>query len=301
MRPRPISPFPWTSFLVPMLLLSNVTLVRSQDVDPRAIGGIGLTVYTDRNYGAESATFREDVPNLSDYAGLNDAISSLKAGTGEFWEVCEDSRYRGRCVVVSETEANLGSVGWNDRISSLRRVRADGEEPPDVAEIVLYSSRDFSGQSVSFDGAVRNLAQLGFNDRARSARIIGRWQLCRDSNYRDCVIIDRSFPSLQPLGLDRRISSLRPIDEDEGEPGEGWRLTLYDRRNYAGDSQTLDVGTSFLFIFAGRAESARVVGRWQVCTRVGFSGDCKILSEDVSDLETMGLRDRIISVRPVRP
>jgi len=299
---RPVSSSSWRGSLVPILLLSTVAAARGQEVDARAIGGIGLTVYSDRNYGGESATFREDVPSLTAY-GLNDAISSLKAGPGEFWEVCEDSRYRGRCVIVSETEANLGPVGWNDRISSLRRVRDDGgddggEDPSDEAEVVLYSSRDFGGESASFDRAVSNLAYGSFNDRARSARITGRWQLCRDSHYRNCVTIDRSASSLQQVGLDRRISSLRPVDGDEGGPsGPATRLVLYDGPDRSGDSRTLTTGTPLLWTFGGRAESALAVGQWQVCTGPNYSGECEIIAGNV-DLADWGLANRIFSARP---
>lgn len=301
---RLVSSSLWGSLLLPILLLFPLDLTHAQDVGVRAIGGVGLTVYADRNFGGESATFRQDVPNLSTY-GLNEVISSLKAGPGEFWEVCENRNYGGRCVVVSETEANLGPLGWNDRISSLRRVRGDGddEETPEVAEIVLYSSQNYRGESLSFDRPISNLRPLGFNDHARSTRLIGRWQVCRDSNYRNCVTIDRNLPSLESLGLDRRISSMRPVlngEEPGGPPGPKTRLVLYDRPNRSGDSRTLTTATPLLWTFGGRAESALAVGQWQVCTGLNYTGECEIIAGSV-DLANWGMSNRIFSARPRRP
>jgi hypothetical protein len=80
----------------------------------RQIGGVGLTVFTDRNFRGRSATIRDDMPNLQ-AIGLNDAVSSLQVGPGEQWEVCEHANYEGRCVVVSGSEFDLRPSKWNRR------------------------------------------------------------------------------------------------------------------------------------------------------------------------------------------
>ena len=66
----------------------------------RQMGGVGITVFSDRNLHGTSATYREDTPDLEPL-GLNDKISSLRVARGEQWEICEHSNYQGRCVVVS--------------------------------------------------------------------------------------------------------------------------------------------------------------------------------------------------------
>jgi hypothetical protein len=58
--------------------------------------------------------------------GGRDGRSSLRAGPGELWEVCEHANYQGRCAVVSEEERDLRRIGWNDIISSARRVGGGG-------------------------------------------------------------------------------------------------------------------------------------------------------------------------------
>lgn len=65
----------------------------------REMGGVGITVFADRNFRGESATFREDVPDLRPF-GLNDKISSLRIGPGEQWEVCERPEYESKRKIL---------------------------------------------------------------------------------------------------------------------------------------------------------------------------------------------------------
>ena len=52
---------------------------------------------------------------------MNDAISSMEMRGA--WEVCTDSNFRGSCQVFDGDVRNLGSTGFNDRISSMRPAR----------------------------------------------------------------------------------------------------------------------------------------------------------------------------------
>jgi hypothetical protein len=184
----------------------------------RQIGGVGLTVFADRNFRGESATLRGDTPNLSSIR-MNDAVSSLRVGPGERWEVCEEINYRGRCVVVSGSEADLRQNGWGDRISSARRIagggRRGGRGPivPGVQGLELFSGTRFSGDHRSFRGAQSDLRRLGFNDVAQSLRI-GRgeyWEVCDDINFAKCRVVSGDSEDLRRQGMSRRISSVRPV------------------------------------------------------------------------------------------
>jgi hypothetical protein len=90
----------------------------------------GISVWKDKNYSGASATFREDVPDLSRFRFQN-SISSFRVASGETWEACDQPYYRGRCQVLSAADANLDNDNWNDRIESLRRVTR-GESRGDV-------------------------------------------------------------------------------------------------------------------------------------------------------------------------
>lgn len=71
-------------------------------------------------YDGRAYEVRGDMPDL-DQARFNDKTSSIKILRGA-WEVCEDAYYRGRCTVIDRDQGVLPN-DWNDRISSIRRVR----------------------------------------------------------------------------------------------------------------------------------------------------------------------------------
>ncbi|MBS0325582.1 MAG: glycine zipper 2TM domain-containing protein [Proteobacteria bacterium] len=81
------------------------------------------------------------------------------------------------------------------------------------AQVTLYQQPGLRGRAFSTNGAVPNLEHYGFNDRASSVVVQrGRWQLCSDAQFRgQCVIIERGqYPSLAAMGMNNRVSSLRP-------------------------------------------------------------------------------------------
>lgn len=59
--------------------------------------------------------------------GFNDRASSVIVRSGR-WELCDDARFGGRCVVLRPGRyASLSVMGMNDRVSSVRRA---GPRPP---------------------------------------------------------------------------------------------------------------------------------------------------------------------------
>src|SRR5947208_2436726 len=103
------------------LLIALTAFGVSTSAQSRWGRGAGVIVYTEPNFSGESASFRDDTPTLVPY-GLNDKISSIQIPDGETWEVCQDIDYGNQCQVLSGSVADLRSMGWADRISSLRRV-----------------------------------------------------------------------------------------------------------------------------------------------------------------------------------
>jgi uncharacterized protein YcfJ len=83
-----------------------------------------------------------------------------------------------------------------------------------AAQVTLYSRPDFHGEAVRVDGRTWNLDRSGFNDRAASAIIDrGRWEVCEHARFEGrCVVLGPgAYPSLAQVGLDRAVSSLRPV------------------------------------------------------------------------------------------
>src|SRR5262245_28840754 len=89
----------------------------------RQIGGVGLTIFAELDFQGRTATVLNDTSDFR-RINMNDAARSLRVGPGEQWQVCEHSNFRGRCMVVSGAEADLGPSGFDRIISSARRVRS---------------------------------------------------------------------------------------------------------------------------------------------------------------------------------
>jgi uncharacterized protein YcfJ len=87
-----------------------------------------------------------------------------------------------------------------------------------AAQVTLHENEGFRGRSVSLQQRATDLKRSGFNDRASSAIVVGqRWQACEDSQYRGhCVVLrPGQYPSLAAMGLNDRISSVRPLPARE--------------------------------------------------------------------------------------
>ena len=83
------------------------------------------------------------------------------------------------------------------------------------AQITFYEHDGFRGQTFSTDRPVRDFTRIGFNDRASSVVVDrGRWEVCEDIRFEGrCVVLKRgSYESLAGLGLNDKISSVRPVD-----------------------------------------------------------------------------------------
>jgi uncharacterized protein YcfJ len=85
------------------------------------------------------------------------------------------------------------------------------------AQVTFYEGEDFHGRTFQANGKVWNFDRFGFNDRASSAIVDhGRWEVCEDAGFRGhCVVLRRgNYDSLRAMGLNNRISSVRPVDNN---------------------------------------------------------------------------------------
>ena len=84
-----------------------------------------------------------------------------------------------------------------------------------VAQITFYEGEGFRGRSFTTDKRVWNFERFGFSNRASSVVVDrGRWEVCDEARFEGrCVILRRgSYDSLRGMGLDNRISSVRPVE-----------------------------------------------------------------------------------------
>ena len=176
------------------------------------------------------------VDPLEDFgrSGFNDRASSAMV-IGDAWELCEDQRFSGRCVVLRPGRyANLAAMGMGNRLSSARSANrlARVEEPryvqapaplplplplPVAAQVIFYEREGFEGRSFTADAQVDDFARSGFNDRASSVVVLGdRWEACSDAGFRGrCVILRPGrYDSLAAMGLNNSVSSVRVVRRD---------------------------------------------------------------------------------------
>lgn len=80
-----------------------------------------ITFYEREGFEGKSFTTAKRVGNF-ERAGFNDRASSIDV-VGDRWEVCEDARFQGRCVVLRPGRyPTLVSLGLNNRVSSVRTI-----------------------------------------------------------------------------------------------------------------------------------------------------------------------------------
>lgn len=85
------------------------------------------------------------------------------------------------------------------------------------AQVTFYEQEGFQGRSFSTQQRHRDLHRAGFDDRASSVVVVGqRWQACEDARFdgRCTVLRPGRYASMAALGLDKRISSVRPLRAD---------------------------------------------------------------------------------------
>ena len=80
-----------------------------------------ITFYERGGFEGRSFTTETQVRNL-ERSGFNDRASSVVVFRDR-WEICEDARFSGRCVVLRPGRyPSLAAMGLNDRVSSVRTV-----------------------------------------------------------------------------------------------------------------------------------------------------------------------------------
>jgi uncharacterized protein YcfJ len=186
-----------------------------------------VTFYERQSFEGRSFTTNKQIANFERF-GFNDRASSVVVRS-ERWEVCEDVRFRGRCVVLRPGQyPSLAAMGLNDRVSSVRsvsrnaRIEDDRYAPAPVAvyeddsaaQVTFYEHRGFEGRSFTTTRQVGNFERFGFNDRASSVVVrSGRWEVCEDVRFRGrCVVLrPGQYPSLAAMGLNDRVSSVRTV------------------------------------------------------------------------------------------
>ena len=139
------------------------------------------------------------------------------------------------------------------------------------AQVTFYENETFTGRSFTAHEQVADFRKLGFNDRASSVIVAHeRWEVCDDIRYGGRCIVLRPgrYPSLQAMGLDDRISSVRAVDPEarihESRYSPAPVADDYRRRH---DERIYEANVTSVRAVVGQAEQRCWVEREQVQQR----------------------------------
>lgn len=173
--------------------------------------------YEDFGYGGRSFCASVGQQEAQLRSSRNDAISSIRVGSGATVQVCEDYDFDGNCRRISSDVESLGD-GWNDVISSYRSRsgmdngggNGDGGAGPN--EVCFYQDFGYGGGSTcAAPGQSEPQLSGDWNDAISSIRVGGdaELQVCEDYDFG---------------GNCRRINS------DTESLGDGWNDTISSYR-----------------------------------------------------------------------
>lgn len=139
-----------------------------------------VTLYEHDNFRGRSFTAERQVMNF-ERAGFNDRASSVQVVGGR-WEVCEDARFRGQCVVLRPGRyPSLAAMGLNDRLSSVREVQRNAR----------VDERRFAPAADPFYDSRRRNGERLYQARVTSARAVVATPEQRCWVERERVVQDR--------------------------------------------------------------------------------------------------------------
>lgn len=201
--------------------LRNLFALAGVVIATQAVGQV--TFYENDDFRGRSFVTQRQVGDLGRY-GFNDRASSVKV-VGSRWEVCENSRFKGRCMVLRPGRyPSLAAMGLNDRVTSARSLnrntRIDEQRyapAMQTGQVTFYEHEGFAGQSFSSNTRVEDFQRQNFNDRASSVVVhAGQWEVCENSNFRGRCFVLRpgQYPSLASMGLNDRVSSVRMMNSN---------------------------------------------------------------------------------------
>ena len=182
-----------------------------------------VSFYEEEGFQGRSFTTRTQVRDFERF-GFNDRATSVVVRSSR-WEVCDDVRFNGSCVVLRPGRyTSLAAMGLSDSIASMRPVSASARIDDDryaplpiASQVVFYENEGFQGRSFTTAKQVGDFERFGFNDRASSVDVAGGpWEACEGTAFSGrCVVLRPGrYASLQRLGLNDRISSVRPVTGD---------------------------------------------------------------------------------------
>ena len=282
-----------------------------------------ITFYENEGFAGRSFTTQRQVSSF-ERQGLNDGAASVVV-LKDRWEACEESRFRGRCLVLRPGRyPSFNALGMINGALSVRAVSSSARiadkryaplpaPMPAAGQVTFYEREAFRGRSFSSGGEVGDVTRQGLRERASSMVIIGEpYQVCDQSGYAgNCFVLRPGrYTSMSAMGLGGGAASVRSLaaanqaDNSRRLPASlRPEITFYEQESFGGRSFTTDQALSNFdrADFNDRASSVVVVGGpWEACEDVRFGGRCMILRPGrYPSFASMGLDNHLSSVRAV--
>lgn len=101
------------------------------------------------------------------------------------------------------------------------------------AQVTFFERDGFTGRSFTANAPISNFERYGFNDRASSVVVRGGWwEVCTDARFSGSCVTLRpgSYGSLGAMGMNDRVSSVRPAQMAGGPPPAFQSGASYDYR-----------------------------------------------------------------------
>ena len=244
--------------------------------------------------------------NLNEQSWLNDKISSITIAKGYQIKVYEHRDFRGKSSLIKESQANLKTLGWNDKISSLKVERnlsyvdiSSLSDSPDGI-ITIYKDSNFKGDHTGFD--LKEVSSLNkWNDEISSLKISTGYQVTvyehGDFKGRNATIT-QGKANLVPLMWNDKISSLKV----EKYNSDADAVTAYADGDYSGSVLPLKIGKyrdlnkeSWL---NNKISSFKVSEGYKVTIydKSNFDGNQAIIIDNTPSLRQINFNDKISSL-----
>ena len=180
-----------------------------------------VTFYDQEDFRGRAFRAESDVENFHRLGYNNRPMSAIVID--KVWEVCPGEYFSGQCVTLQPGHyPSLAKVGLYEHVTSIRLATGTHRDDSryrqpyakEVARIVLFEGRHYSGRPLSTGTWISDVNLRGLNDGASSAKVLGeRWEVCDGANFtgRCTVLRPGRYPNLSDMGLLKQIAAVRVV------------------------------------------------------------------------------------------
>lgn len=244
--------------------------------------------------------------NLSKQSWLNDKITSVKINQGYQLIVYEHGDFKGKNTKITESQANLKSLKWNDKISSIQVERLSKESMVENenelidGNVYVYVESYFAGKYKAYNATKVNKL-VEFNDQFSSIRVNNDYQVTiyEHSDFKGKnVTITESLANLKMIKWNDKVSSLIVEKYDSTSNV----AILYEDSHFSGYFLPLKLGEqknlSKQTWFNDKASSIKVGEGYKmtVFKDSDFKGKKAVLYNNQTSLKSIKLNDDISSL-----